>query len=109
RTAWPLPSRGGGATAHPRAGAGERAGADPRAGMDLDPGEPAAEMRSKAPEPPEPAQPEPAREPVDVDRVEARIAGQYLPRRASRRVAVEDAGDIATQFLEHAAILWVSD
>src|SRR4029077_7516748 len=94
---------------HAHAVVDEDARAEPGAGMDLDPGERAAEVRGKAPEQLEPVQPEPARELVDVDRVQAGIAGQYLPRRARRRVALEDAGDIAAQSREHPAILWVPD
>src|SRR5438552_7548841 len=46
----------------------KHAGAYLRAGMDLDPGQPAPEVRREAPEPAQVLQPEPARELVDVDR-----------------------------------------
>ena len=75
--------------------------ADLRAGMDLDAGEEAAEVRGEAAEPAQVVQPEPARELVDVDRVQARVAGQHFPRAARRRVALEDAVDVAAQLPEH--------
>src|SRR5205085_11730148 len=100
---------GGLADHHAPAVVDEDARADLRARMDLDAGQPAAEVRGEAPEPLQLMEPEPVRELVDVDRVQAWIAGQYLPRRAGRRVAVEDARDIAAQSREHPAILWVPD
>ena len=72
-------------------------------------GEKATEVRGEASEPAQVMQPEPARELVDVDGVQPRIARQHFPRGAGRRIALENAGDIAAQCSEHAAILWVPD
>ena len=54
-------------------------------------------------------EPEPVRELVDVDRMEARIAGEHFPCGACRGVPVEDAGDIGTELGEHESHLRVSD
>src|SRR5204862_1735755 len=100
---------GGLADHHAHAVVDEDAGADFRARVDFDAGEEAPEMRGEAPEPLQSMQPEAARELVDPDRVQTRIAGQHLPSTAGRRVALEDAGDIAAQLRKHASILEVPD
>src|SRR5258708_6581938 len=87
----------------------ENARADLCPRMDLDAGEEAPDVRGEAPKPAQALQPEPAREPVDPDRVQPGIAGEDFPGRARRRVPLEDAGNVAAQFPEHAAILWVPD
>src|SRR3954451_496501 len=64
---------------HAHAVIDEDTAADRRARMDFDAGEPAPHLGGEAPEPAQATQPEPVRELVDVDRVEAGIAGQHLP------------------------------
>src|SRR3954466_4481909 len=86
---------------HAHAVVDEHARADLRARMDLDAGEPAPEVRGEAPEPGEAVQPEPARELVDVDGVQPRVAGEDFPGRARRRVALQDAGYVAAQLGKH--------
>src|SRR6185503_12305685 len=77
---------------HAHAVIDEHARAELRAGMDLDAGDKAAEVRSKAPEQAQVVLPEPARDLVDPDRVQAGIAEQDLARAARRRVPFADAG-----------------
>jgi len=73
--------------------------------MDLDAREPATEMRREATEPAQLLPPEPMRQTMDPDRMQPRIAGENLPFRARRSVALEDAGDVALQSREYALIL----
>ena len=94
---------------HAHAVIDEHAASDSGPRMDLDSSEPAAEVRSKAPQPTQPTQPEPVRELVDVDRMEARIAGEHFPCAARGRVAVENAGDVGAQLREHEGHIRVSD
>src|SRR4030095_16882860 len=86
---------------HAHAVVDEHAAPDPGAGVDLDAGKPATEVGGEAPEAAQAIQPEQARELVDVDRMEPRIAGEHFPCAPRRRVAVEDAGDIGTELGEH--------
>src|SRR3972149_9773949 len=92
---------------HAHAVVDEHPPADGRAGMDFDPGDPAAEMRGRAPKPPQAAHPEPMGELVQGQRVQPGIAGEHLPRVARRRIALEYACDVFTQMLEHEGILWI--
>src|ERR1043165_5048014 len=73
--------------------------------MDLDAGHPARKLGDEAAAPAQPVGPQPVREMMKPDGVQARIAGQHFPGGARRRVALQDAGDVATQFPEHQAIL----
>jgi hypothetical protein len=66
-------------------------------GVDLDAGQPAADMGHEAPQPLEAVVPEPVRRPVQHQRVQARITGQHLPGAARSRVTVEDALDVGAQ------------
>src|SRR5437879_13727576 len=72
----------------------EHAAADLRARMNLDAGQPASQLGSKAAEPVQAVNPEPVRELVDVERVQPGIAGEPLPARTRRRAALQDACDI---------------
>ena len=91
-----IADRGGLADHHPHAVVDEHAPADDRRRVDFDAGQPAREVRGKAPEPDQPMDPEPMREAMRPDGVQARIAGQHFPSRARGRVALEYAGDVFT-------------
>src|SRR5207245_10757386 len=71
--------------------------------------QPASQLRSEAAEPAQAVNPEPVPELVDVERVQPGIAGEHLPARTRRRVALQDASDIVAQLFEHERILRVSD
>jgi len=79
----------------------EDALADDGAGVDLDAGEPAADVRDEAPQPLEAMVPAPVRRALQPDRMQTRITGDDLPGAACRRVAVEDALDIGAQAVKH--------
>src|SRR5574340_1445840 len=74
---------------------------DGRARMDLDAGEPARDMRQEACQPFQVGVPQGVRHAVQDARMQARIAGQHLKSAARRRIAVEYAGDIFPDILEH--------
>src|SRR5205814_8352108 len=57
----------------------EDAAADLRPGMDLDARQPAAELRDEPSQPAQADAPKPVRQLVDVDGVQARVAGQHFP------------------------------
>src|SRR5207247_9707664 len=104
-----LAALGGFADHDPHAVIDQHAAADLRTRMNLDAGQPASQLGSEAAEPAQAVNPEPARELVDVERVQPGIAGEHLPARTRRRVALQDACDIVAQLFEHERILRVSD
>jgi hypothetical protein len=75
--------------------------ADVRSRMDLDAGQPARDIRYKPRQPAKPAAPARMRKSVQCQGMQARVAGQHLPARTSRRVALEDAVDVFAQPREH--------
>ncbi len=70
--------------------------ADGRAGVDLDAGQPAEEGLGDAPKQLEVMGPEPVREAVPPDGVQAGVGEQDFDHRAGSRVAVENRLDIGT-------------
>ncbi len=75
--------------------------ADLGARMNLNPGQPTAEVRYQ-PRQPFPAHaPQGAGQAMDPDRMHARVAGQHFKGIARRRVTVENTLDIFSQTLEH--------
>ncbi|MNI94490.1 hypothetical protein D3C73_1526000 [compost metagenome] len=79
----------------------EDAAAYGRARMDLDAGQPACDMRGKAPQPFEIVGPEPVRPALHDDGVQARVAGNNFPFTARSRVAGNDVGDVFSDTAEH--------
>src|SRR5450432_4121239 len=75
---------------------------DVGARMNLDAREPAAPVRQPPRQPARPEAPQTIDDhPVPDERMQPRVAGQYLPRRARRRVALENHVYIFTQSIEH--------
>jgi hypothetical protein len=101
-----LADDGGLADHHAHAVIDEHPLGDGRARMDLDAGQPARELRHEAAQPAQVAHPEPVCEPVQDQRMQARIQGQDLPCAARRGVAVEDALDVGAEALEHGCRSW---
>src|ERR1700738_5259840 len=79
----------------------EYTAADGRSRMDLDAGQTPRDMRNKTAEPFHALHPAPVRPAMQDDRMQARIAGQYLPGRASGGITFDDAGDIFTDAAKH--------
>src|SRR5262245_34203885 len=73
--------------------------------MDFNAGQEPAEMRRRPAEPAQPVLPEPARELVDVERVQSRIASEHFPSRTCGRVALENARDVISKSIEHGPML----
>ena len=96
---------GGLADDHAHAVVDEEAPAYGRAGMDLDAGEEASEMRYQPAEPAQVHAPQPIRDAVNAQSMKTRIAGDDLPRGARGGVAVEYAGDVFTDAVEH-KLVW---
>ena len=74
---------------------------DARTRMDFDAGGPARNLRNEAAQPAQSVAPEPVRQPMGHQRMQARITRDHLPRAARGRIAVEDALDVGTQAIEH--------
>src|SRR5688572_19992928 len=74
----------------------EDAPADLHRRMDLDAGEPAADVRAEAAGPAQAVRPQPVADAVEEDGVQAGVAGQHFPGRARGRIALEHAGDVIT-------------
>jgi hypothetical protein len=72
-----------------------------RAGMDLDARQNAADVRRRATDPAQAMPPEPMRDLVQPERMQARVARQHFPMIARRRIAVEDGIDVFSKSLEH--------
>ena len=70
-------------------------------GVNFDAGEKTGKMRDETRQPAQAMPPQPVREAVHDQRVNARIAGQHLPERTRRRIAVENRTNILTQMPEH--------
>src|SRR5690606_7379446 len=70
-------------------------------GVDLDTGQPAAQVGQHARQQAGVAQPEPMCETVEPDSVQSRIAQQHLPLAAGSRVTMEYAGDIFSHAFKH--------
>ena len=96
---------GGFADDHAHAVVDEEPPAYGRAGMDLDAGEEASEMRYQPAEPAQIHMPQPIRDAVNAQGMKAGIAGDDLPSRARGGVAVEYAGDVFTDTVEH-KLVW---
>jgi hypothetical protein len=79
----------------------EKAPAYGRAGMDLDAGEEAPDMGYQPSQPAQIPVPQPIRDAVNAQRVEAWIAGDNLPSRTRRGVAVKYACDVFTDAFQH--------
>jgi hypothetical protein len=86
---------------HAHAVVDEKAPAYGRAGMNLDPGQKAPDMRDQPSQPTQVPVPKPIGDAMYAQRMEARIAGQNLPGGTRGRVAVEYAGDVFTDAIEH--------
>ncbi|MNF70427.1 hypothetical protein D3C84_523360 [compost metagenome] len=69
--------------------------------MDLDPGQPATEVRHQARQPLQVRAPQHRRQTVNPDGVHAGVAGQDFKSVTRRRVSMEYALDIFTQTLKH--------
>jgi hypothetical protein len=69
--------------------------------VDLDPGDPAREVRHEPREPAQAATPEEVGEAVDQQRVKAGVTRDDLPGGPGRRVAVEHAGNVFADAGEH--------
>jgi len=80
----------------------EEAPADAGPRMDLDPGQPAAEMGDEPGKPLEPVVPQPVAETVDEHRMHPRVGGEDLETVAGRRIAVVYTADVFSDALEHA-------
>ena len=74
----------------------EEAPSDGRARVNLDPREPARDVRHEARRPLESRAPQGVRHPMEQDRVQARITGQHFPSCASSRIAVKNALNVGT-------------
>jgi len=69
---------------------------DPGAGVDFNAGEKTGTVRNKAAQPLQPVVPAPVGAPVQHQGVQTGVAGEHLPGRARRRVAVKNALNIGT-------------
>jgi hypothetical protein len=69
--------------------------------MNLDAGDPAREVRVETRQPLEAARPQHVTEAMRPDRVQPGIQRQHFPGVARRRVALENAGDVFTDAVEH--------
>ena len=86
---------------HAHAVVDEHAMADLRARVDLDTREPAVPVRDPAPQPLEAPVPAGMGQPVKHHRMKPRVAGDHLPARARRRVALQDAIDVGFHSGKH--------
>ena len=77
----------------------EKPPADSSARMNLDPGQPAGDSRQKARQPFQAQSPQRMVEPMEQERMNARIGGENLKYRARRRIAVEYGINVFPQTL----------
>ena len=72
----------------------EKTSADTRSGVDLNAGEKAPQMRQRPGQPFQAKHPQRMRQPMQQQRMHARVTGQYLQRVARRRIAFKNTGNV---------------
>ena len=95
---------GGLADDHAHAVVDEDTRRDARARMDLDAGQPTAQVRREAAQPGQSMRPAPVGTPMDGQRMQARVASQHLPGVARGGVAFEDDPDVGFETVEHGGV-----